>query len=286
MTFVYQVMLTSKENKGMSIRKLFLPLTVALCAIVAGCGGGGSSESGSGTLNIRLADAPDPTISAINITFTKVDAHIGNEWVEIPLSDTSVNLMDLTDADMLLGTAPVPAGMYTQVRLFPSEVTVTDDDGTHTVNIGSAAQTGIKVNINAEVGANAIQTILLDFNVDKSLIKQGNGDYRLQPVLVGVVKVLSGTVVGTATSDGTTPLDNAIVTAVYKAGDAYPIDTEVNTSASMNDGTFTIWALLPGTYELRFTWTDGVETRSATLTDVVVTANSETNVGPVTLAVE
>ena len=269
----------------MSIKHLFLPLAIAAAAIIAGCGGGGSSESGSGTLNVRLADAPDPTISSIDITFTKIEAHIGNEWVEIPLSDTTVNLMDLTDDDMLLGTAVVPAGKYTQVRLFPSTVTVTDSDGTHNVNIGSANQTGIKVNLNADVAANAVQTILLDFNVDKSLIKQGNGNYRLQPVLVGVVKVLSGTVVGTAT-DGTNPLLNAQVTAVYKAGTAYAIDTEVNTSCTMADGTFTVWALLPGTYQLKFTWTDGTDTRTATLDDVVVTANNETNVGSVTLALQ
>jgi len=272
----------------MNFRKLFLPLTVAACAIIAGCGGGsGSGSSGSGVMNVRLADAPDPTITAIDVTFNKLEAHVDGEWVEIPLADETVNLMELTESDMLLGSATLPAGDYNQIRLFTSSVTVTDADGTHDVNLGSIDQTGIKVNINATLEADAVQTLLLDFNVDKSLIKQGSGQYRLQPVLVGVVKVQSGTVVGTATSDGVAPLQNATVTAVYEAGDSYPVGTEVNTSSSMADGGFKVWALLPGTYTLNFTWSnaDATETRTATVTGVVVTANQETSVGTVTLAV-
>ena len=269
------------------MKKLFFPV-VALAALVLGCGGGGSSSGsggdGTGTMNIRLADAPDPTITAIDITFSKLEAHVDGEWVEIPLVDESVNLMDLTDEDMLLGSATLPAGNYTQIRLFPSSATVTDSDGTHDVNIPSAKNTGIKVNINAPLAENAVQTLLLDFNVDKSLIKTGNGAYKLQPVLVGVIKTQSGTITGVA-SDGTENLNNVSVKATYTAGTAYPLGTVVNESASVTDGAFTIWALLPGTYTLDFTWTsaDGTVTKTAQVTDVVVTANQETTVGTVTL---
>jgi hypothetical protein len=273
---------------GMKLKEGVLLLAIASMMALTGCGGGGTGGSGAtggtGTMNVRLADAPDPTITSIDITFTKLEAHIGSSWEEIPLADETVNLLDLTDEDMLLGSAVLPAGSYNQIRLFPSLVTVTDADGTHTVNIGSAANTGIKVNINADLPANAVQTLLLDFNVDKSLIKQGNGQYRLQPVLKGVIKTLSGTITGTAT-DGTNPLLNAHVTAIYEAGDSYPIGTEVNTSSSMSDGGFTIWALLPGTYTLNFSWTsaDGAVTKTAQVTGVVVTANQETTIGSITL---
>lgn len=271
----------------MNIRKIMLPIA-ALATLVAGCGGGGSNggvSSGSGTMVVRLADAPDPTITSIDLVFNKLEAKVGNQWHEIPLADETVNLLDLTDEDMLLGSAVLPAGNYNQIRLFPVSATVTDSDGTHNVDIPSAANTGVKVNINAELVANAVQTLLLDFNVDKSLIKTGNGQYKLQPVLVGVIKVQSGTVVGTVT-DGTTPLNNVQVKATYTEGSAYDIGTEVNTSATMSDGTFTVWALLPGTYTLDFTWTseDGTVVKTAQVTGVVVTANQETVVGPVTVS--
>ncbi len=276
----------------MNLFKRVRALAVIAAGIVAfGCGGGGGSSSGgglsggSGTMNIRLADAPDPTISSIDLVFNKLEAKVGNQWPTIPLADETVNLLDLTDADMLLGSAVLPAGHYNQIRLFVSSATVTDSDGTHDINLGSIKNTGIKVNINADLGANAVQTLLLDFNVDKSLIKQGNGQYRLQPVLVGVIKTLSGTISGIA-SDGTNLLMNAHVTAVYEAGDSYPVGTEVNTSSSMADGGFNIWALLPGTYTLNFTWTseDGTVTKTAQVTGVVVESNENTDVGTITLS--
>lgn len=273
----------------MRAKQIYGLIILSVLSLIAGCGGssgdgGGGPTGGTGTMNIRLADAPDPTITSIDLVFNKLEAKIGNSWQEIPLADETVNLLDLTEQDMLLGSAVLPAGNYNQIRLFPTSATVTDSEGTHNVNIGSAANTGIKVNINAELVANAVQTLLLDFNVDKSLIKQGNGQYRLQPVLVGVIKTLSGTITGVA-SDGTNLLHNAQVTAIYEAGSSYPIGTEVNTSASMSDGGFTIWALLPGTYTLNFTWTsdDGTVTKTAQLTGVVVEANEETSVGTVTL---
>lgn len=272
----------------MRVKQIFGLIAATAIALIAGCGGGsggGGASAGTGTMNIRLADAPDPTITSIDLVFNKLEAKVGNSWHEIPLADETVNLLDLTEQDMLLGSAVLPAGNYNQIRLFPTSATVTDSEGTHNVNIGSASSTGIKVNINAELPANAVQTLLLDFNVDKSLIKQGNGQYRLQPVLVGVIKTLSGTIVGVA-SDGTDPLLNAQVTAVYEAGDSYPLGTEVNGSASMADGGFTIWALLPGTYTLNFTWTnaEGTVTKTAQVTGVVVEANAETSIGTVTLS--
>ena len=265
-----------------------LAVFAAASLMLLGCGGGGGGTgtgTGSGTFNVRLSDAPDPTITAINVTFSKLEAHVGSQWIEIPLADESVDLMNLTDQDMLLGSATLPSGHYTQIRLFPSSATVTDSEGTHNVTIPSAAQTGVKVNIDADLESGGVQTLLLDFNVDKSLTKTGNGQYKLQPVLVGVIKTLSGTIVGSAT-DGTDPLNNVHISAVYEAGESYPVGTEVNTSASMADGTFTIWALLPGTYTLNFTWTseDGTVTKTAQVTGVVVEANQATTIDPVALS--
>jgi len=272
------------------MKSILFGMAAGLALVLAGCGGGGSSSgggtsSGTGTMNVRMVDAPDPTITSIVLVFNKLEAHVGSQWVTIPLADETVDLMNLTASDMLLGTAQLPAGKYTQIRLFPTSATVTDSTGTHDVNIPSAKQTGIKINIDATLPANSILTLLLDFNVDKSLTKQGNGNYKLSPVMVGVIKSLSGDIAGTAT-DGTNPLLNAHVDAVYEAGSSYPIGTVVNSSSSMADGTFHIWALLPGTYTLNFTWTsdDGTVVKTTTVTGVTVNANEETNVGSVTLS--
>jgi len=268
--------------------KCKLAILVTL-AVAVGCGGGGGGSSsvgsGSGTMNVRLADAPDPTITSIDVTIDRVQAHVGSQWTDIVTQPQTVDLMDLVQTDMLLGSAPVPAGHYTQIRLFPSSVTVTDSTGTHDVSVGSAKNTGIKVNVDADVQDGVVTTLLLDFNVDASLLKEGNGQYRLKPVIRGVVQTLSGTITGSVT-DGTSSLTNAKVTAVYESGPFFSAGTEVATTASMPDGTFKFWALLPGTYTLNFTWTssDGTITKTATLTGVVVDANQNTVAGTIALS--
>lgn len=266
-----------------SAAKFVLP-TLALAVAIIGCGGSGGSGSGTGTLSVELADAPDPSITAINVTIDRVEAHVNNQWIEVSNTPVSVNLLNLTDTSLNLGSATLPAGDYTQIRLFTSSATVTDADGEHDVEIPSALNTGIKLNINYTISPDTVTTILLDFNVGKSFNKTGSGQYKLQPVIPAVVKVLSGTITGT-TKDENGLLSDVQVKAIYTAGSSYALGTEVNTSASMDDGGFKVWALLPGTYTLEFSWTDPdtLAEKTATVTDVVVNANEETAVGEVTL---
>lgn len=272
-------------------RLSFIGLSCFLVALVGGfvaggCGSssnGSSSSSGSGTFRVALVDAPPSTgsVSALNITIERVEANVNGTWTPITTVPQSFNLLDLVRNEAILGSVQLPAGHYTQVRLFPSAATLTDATGTQSVTIPSAVQTGVKVNVDYDIGPNQITTVLLDFNVGKSLIRQGNGQYRLQPVIPAVVKVLSGTVTGTLTDGSATPLPGAAVTATYMAGDKYALGTEVNTGATLSDGTFKVWALLPGTYTVTASYTDPVSgtTKTATTTGVIVSANQNTALG-------
>lgn len=269
------------------INLTFWPIVALIAAVVTllGCGGAAGTGGGSGTLAVHLADAPAPNITALNITIPKVEANVGGQWVIVAEPNQTYNLLDFAVSDTLLGQASLPAGSYTQIRLFVSDASLVDDTGTHSVIVPSGAQTGIKLNVNFTIEENTVTDVLMDFNVDKSLILQGNGQYRLQPVIPVVVKVLSGTITG-ITTDGANPIAGATITATYTEGTSYPLGTEVNSNMSQSDGAFKIWALLPGKYTLTFSYTDPntSTTVSASLTDVVVDANGNTDVGSVPLS--
>jgi hypothetical protein len=260
-------------------------LALAVLVVAAGCGGGGTTDGGgTGQLHVRLADALDPDVTAVNVTIDRVEAHIDGRWQNVPVVAKTHNLLDLNENDVLLASAELPAGRYNQVRLFITDATVTDGTGTHNVTIPSAAQTGIKLNVNYDIGPNEVTVLLLDFNVAKSLIKQGNGQYRLQPVIPVVVKVLSGTITGQTVGADEQGLPFTNIRAIYTSGSSYPIGTEVNTAASRDDSGFKIWALLPGTYTLYFEHTDDEDNvTTATVENVVVSANQNTDVGVVVL---
>jgi len=259
---------------------------VIFAVLMLGCGGSGSPTAvgGNGTLSVHMADAPDPTITSVVIHIDKVEAHVGSGWQTVSNTTQIVDLLDLVQNDIVIGQALVPAGKYTQIRLMVSSGTVTDATGTHNLVIPSAIKTGIKINLNFTVDPNVLTEILLDFNVDKSIVKLGNGIYHLKPVIPAVIKIVSGTITGTVT-DGTNPLSGASITATYTAGTSYPIGTIVNTTSSLSDGTFKIWALKAGTYRLDFTWTDPIDPK-VILTGTVnanVIANQDTAVGTVVL---
>lgn len=269
-------------------RLLSLCVVVGTSLFAASCGGGsgGGGGGGAGTLNVFLADAPEPGISRVEVDIARVEAHKDGQWTILTETPQTYNLLDLAQTEAQLVSTPVPAGSYNQVRLLVTACRVTDEDGTWDCNIPSGIQTGIKVNLNYDVPAGDVVGILLDFNVHKSLHKLGNGNYQLQPVIPAVVQVLSGTASGTAT-DGTNPLAGAEVKAIYKAGTAYPLDTEVNVTMSAGDGTFKLWALLPGTYEFQLSWTDPNDANnvlSAVVGPIEVAANQGSDLGSITLA--
>lgn len=245
-----------------------------------GCGGAGSTE---GTFKIFLSDAPAPGVTSVMITIDKIEAHLDGNWVEVASTPQTIDLLSLVQDATIVATAGVAPGDYTQVRLFVSSATVTDADGDHSVIIPSNLNTGIKVNIDATVFAGGVTAILLDFNVDKSFVQQGNGTYLLQPVIPGVLVELSGTITGTVSLAGN-PVEGALVTATYTAGTNYPIGTEVNTSTTAADGSFKVWALKEGTYTLTATFTDSVPADySGTVAGVNVVRVTNTDVGDIAL---
>ncbi len=264
------------------VRALQTLAFAVLLSVLFGCGG--VTSASNGTLAFVLADAPTTDVTEVNISVDRVEAHIDGDWVTITAPQESYNLLDLTQQAAPLGSAGVPAGSYTQVRLFISDATVVDGDGTHDVMMPSVEETGIKLNVDYTVEPGKITTILLDFNVDKSLIQEGRGTYLLQPVIAAVVEVLSGTIAGTVVM-GDAVVEGAKVTAVYEEGGSYPVGTEVNTAVSDEDGEFKIWALLPGKYTVSVAQTnDGDQVVSeGTIEGVTVTADSDTVIDDVSL---
>lgn len=257
--------------------------SLAMGLAAAGCGGGGSaSASGTGTLSVRLADAPDPSVTAVNVTIDRVEANVNGTWTAVAPDPQTFNLLDLAKGSTLLGTTSLPSGHYTQVRLFVSEATVTDADGTHNLTIPSGSNTGLKVLVNYDINEGDTTTLLLDFDVAHSINKTGSGAYHLKPVVRGVVEVLSGTITGTV-KDADGPVRGAVVSITPTGGT--PSDTDPST-LTLADGTFKFWGVMPGSYTVNVSFTDPdtavVETGSHS--DAAVTATQNTEVGEITIA--
>ncbi len=169
-------------------------------------GGGGTAGAPgtggtSGTLTINLTDSPFNDAKAVLVTFSEVQVHhTSNGWITVPFTTGTSRTCDLKKlvggANDVLGTGPLPAGHYTQIRLVVTQSTLYFDNPAGGSSCGSfiAAPLGanapleissgeIKLNREFDLAAGGAKSILLDFDGDQSIHQTGNDRYRMNPVI-------------------------------------------------------------------------------------------------------
>lgn len=185
----------------MRFRFLSASVAAALLALAIACGGSPTSATQSGSLSIMLKDSPFSDARAVLITFSEISVHSsGGGWTTLAFSggatSRTCDLKQLTSAQDVLGTGPLPAGHYTQVRVtvtsavlyFDNPATTGPCAATIATPAGRSASIDIPpaqivLNREFDLPVNATTSILLDFDGDKSIIQTGNGTYKMSPVI-------------------------------------------------------------------------------------------------------
>jgi hypothetical protein len=176
----------------------------AALAVAAACGSSPSSPSTGGTLNIALKDSPFSDAKSLLVTFSEVDAHKSDQtdgqWTTLPFaggaSTRTCDLKKLQASQDILGTGPLAAGQYTQIRLIVSSATIYFDNAAagNACDATIAPPSGANVSVTIPSGevklvqqftvpTTGATTILLDFDGDQSIQQQGNGAYSMKPVI-------------------------------------------------------------------------------------------------------
>lgn len=232
-----------------------LMCSIAAMAGIAACSGSDTtSASGTGTLEIRLTDAPSDDFQSATIFVSSVYAKGGSAGAsEALISSTkaSFDLMTLQNGvTTTLGSASVPAGSYSQIRLVVDSAKVTLKPGktfaggssTAKLNVPSGSESGLKINFAGPVDVGSGNaTVLVDFDVAGSFILQGPRDQptgcTFRPLIHAISLGLAATISGSVTPASS----NATVYAI--AG----TDTVQTTQADAS-GNFTLRFLPAGTY--------------------------------------
>lgn len=252
------------------ILRLLSPL-LALAGAVA-CSND-SGPSGTGTVEVRLTDAPSDYFESATIFVSQVTVKgSGASASDQVISNTkaSYDLLTLQNGiTTSLGSAAIPTGTYSQVRLLVDSARVvlkagnTFSDGTTTakLTVPSGSQTGLKVNLSPPVTVTAGQTVLLiDFDISQSFVFQGPPNH---PNSVSFKPVLHATAMDVAASiSGTITPANSNATVYAIAG----TDTVQTTSANTTTGAYTLSFLPPGNYVVAATATGFQVSVSAALT--------------------
>jgi hypothetical protein len=212
-TYASGTPLTEERKMKTTYRNALIALPLPF--LVAACGGGdGGTDAGTGTVHVSMTDAPACGFDHVYVTVNKVRVHASASaadtdagWTDIVLTTPQkVDLLSLTNGVLTdLGTAPLPAGQYQQLRLVLSanqgnslanSVVVTGSSTEQALATPSGAQSGYKIIQPFTVQPNALADLVLDFNACKSIVQQGNGGYSLKPVITATPTVVSGSITG------------------------------------------------------------------------------------------
>lgn len=180
-------------------------------------------------------------------------------------------------------TSELPAGNYQQLRIMLApdsaagavaqnacgsfaNCVILSDGSTHDLALSSEAKTGLKIpsgqieNGQFVVGTGQTEDLDIDFNTCSSIIKEGNGQYRLKPVLhAGEVSTTSTSINGTILSSQTNkPIVGGTVVVAVEQMDQSGVDRVLMTTiADPVTGGFVFCPLMAGTYDIVAVGVDG-----------------------------
>lgn len=184
-------------------------LTTGLIA----CGGGGGGAPSTGTLKLAMTDAPACGYDHVYVTVNKIRVHQsatadGTEllgWSELSIPAQRIDLLSLTNGVLQeLGSLPLPAGNYQQVRLVladnPANPSTANPLANALVLSGSAdevplstpsaQQSGFKLKARFDVQSGQVADMVLDFDACRSIVKAGgSGRYNLKPVVAVIPRL-------------------------------------------------------------------------------------------------
>lgn len=232
-----------------------------------------STSSEPGTLRVSMTDSP-VNYDAIYIDVQEVLVNKNqeteeedNSWEVLNDEQMTINLLDLTNGKLeVLGIAELPPGTYHQIRLVLGENNQIVIDGeTHKLTTPSAQQSGLKLNITAEVESGQVYHLLLDFDTSRSIVVADiTGTYILKPVIRATNFENTGAISGRVEPSEAMPWVYTI------AGDDTVSGTHANT-----EGEFMMIGIPNGTFQVSVK-PSAEGFHSAVLSNIEVTASDTT----------
>lgn len=140
-------------------------------------------------MSVRMIDAPID-FDEVNVEIEQIQVHYDDGgfsgWFDLATNSGIYNLLDLQNgvsAALVTGEV-LPVGHLQQMRIIlGDDNTVMVDSIYFPLELSSQDETGLKINLNTTIAASDSVEVVFDFDAEKSIVIQGNGSFRLKPVL-------------------------------------------------------------------------------------------------------
>lgn len=255
---------------------LKLCLIAFLIVSISSCNNDDDSNTNEGIakLSLRLTDAPgDYDAVFVDVEEVVIKYNGGQDDVNLGINAGIYNLLELTaGVNVLLFNDEVPAGNISQIRLIlGDENTIVVDGQTLPLATPSAQQSGLKIQVNEALEPGILYEFMLDFDVDKSIVAQGNGGYSLKPVIRASTVAQSGAISGTV-------LPLGVLTMITAVNGTIEISTYTNPL-----GDFLLSGVPDGVYTVTFQADLGLGIPPLVVDNVTVIQSEITTMGEIDL---
>jgi hypothetical protein len=230
---------------------------------------------------------PTGPFAHVYITITDVQANVNSTagdsdggWTDLTPSLSSqpkqVDLLGQANNQCFLATLgdsqQLQQGNYQQIRLILAAnnstiannncgnsancVVLAADNSVHTLQLSSESKTGLKIPSGQiasggfNIAAGQTKDLDIDFNTCASIVQEGNGQYRLKPVLhAGEVSTTATSINGKVLDSTGNPVSGEVVVALEQK-DSTGVDRIMMTTLAGNDGSFVFCPIPAGTYDI------------------------------------
>ena len=253
--------------------------------------GGSSTGLAKATISLSdpaTCKGPSGPFSHVYVTIVDVKAHVSatagdndSGWQDLTpglsAAPKQIDLLGQANNQCFLATlgatTQLQPGNYQQVRLILADnntsvtnnacsgsancVVLSDDSSVHSLALSSEAKTGIKIPAGQiasggfNIAAGDTRDLNIDFDTCASILRQGNGQYRLKPVLhAGEVSTTATSINGRVYDKTSGQAVNGRVLVALEQKDTAGVDRIVMTTLANADGTFVFCPIPAGTYDL------------------------------------
>lgn len=231
-------------------------------------------SEGKAKLALRLTDAPgDYDAVYVDVKDVVIKYNGGQDDVALDINAGIYNLLELTaGVNVLLYDDEVPAGAISQIRLvLGDQNTIVVDGETLPLATPSAQQSGLKIQVHETLEPGILYEFMLDFDVDKSIVSQGNGGYSLKPVIRATTVAESGAISGKVLPAG-------MLTMVTAVNGSLEISSYTNLL-----GDFLLSGVPDGKYTVTIQADVNLEIPPVVIENVTVVNGEVTNMGEIQL---
>ncbi len=258
-----------------------LSILLGISIFFFGCSNSDNPSSPTGNtavMKVMMIDSP-AAFSQVNIVIDSVQAHISTSdstsgWYTLNNVSATYDLLTLVNgANVVIGEDTLPAGNYSQIRLFiGGGSNIVLDGQAYPLTTPSGSQSGVKLNVDATLQAGTTYELTIDFDANQSIVITGAPipKYILKPVIRTAATATTGIISGIVSPDTV----SASVWAI--------VGTDSSSTSTDASGGFKLYYLAPDTYQVYISPKDTTY-RDTTIADVTVTASNTTNLGTIIL---